>query len=171
MTMYHEAMLQLAQNLTAVEIWLDKAEAFAAANHLAPSAILNERLAPDMQGFIYQIQSASDYIKGGAAWLSGQTPPRYEDSERTFDEVRERICKTVKFVESLEKTQFAHADQQKVSISWAPAGKILGGEDYLLQVVIPNAYFHIAMAYGILRHHGVDIGKMDFLGSIKWVDA
>jgi hypothetical protein len=50
-------------------------------------------------------------------------------------------------------------------------GKVLGGEDYLLQMSIPNVYFHVAMAYAILRHNGVDIGKMDFLGLINWIDA
>ena len=60
--------------------------------------------------------------------------------------------------------------EQKVSLSWAP-GKVLGGEDYLLQMTIPNVYFHTAMAYAILRHNGVDIGKMDFLGPINWIDA
>ena len=45
------------------------------------------------------------------------------------------------------------------------------GEDYLLQMTIPNVYFHIAMAYAILRHNGVNIGKMDFLGPIRWIDA
>jgi len=44
-------------------------------------------------------------------------------------------------------------------------------ETYLLQIAIPNIYFHLAMAYAVLRHKGVDIGKMDFLGPIHWVDA
>ena len=48
---------------------------------------------------------------------------------------------------------------------------MIGGEDYLLQIVIPNAYFHLAMAYAILRHNGVDIGKQDFLGPINLVDG
>ena len=74
-------------------------------------------------------------------------------------------------MKNLTKEQFADAAGQKVIMSWAPVGKILVGQDYLLQMVIPNAYFHITMAYAILRHHGVDIGKMDFLGPISWVSA
>jgi hypothetical protein len=42
---------------------------------------------------------------------------------------------------------------------------------YLLQMTIPNTFFHIAMAYAILRHNGVDVGKMDFLGPIYFVVA
>jgi hypothetical protein len=169
--MYFQAISQLAQNLKTVAIWLDKAEAFADAKNLDPNELLNSRLVLDMKPFVYQVQSATDYLKGGAAWLSGQTPPRYVDNEQTTDEVRERIRKTVAFVEGLNEAQFAVAGKQLVGVSWAPAGKILGGEDYLLQVVIPNVYFHITMAYAILRHQGVDVGKMDFLGPINWADA
>jgi len=166
--MYYQAISQLTQNLRTIETWLDKAEEFAAAKKFDINVLLNGRLAPDMKPFIYQVQSATDYVKGGAAWLSGQKPPPYEDSERTIGEVRARIQKTVAFVESVKEKQYADAGRQKVSMSWAPAGKFLVGENYLLQMVIPNAYFHIAMAYAILRHQGVDIGKMDFLGPINW---
>jgi hypothetical protein len=167
---YYQAISQLAQNLKAIEIWLNKAKELIDAKNINIDVLLNGSLAPDMKPFIYQVQSASDYLKGGAAWLSGQKPPVYEDNEKTIDELRARIQKTVAFVKSLTKEQFADAAGQKVIMSWAPAGKILVGQDYLLQMVIPNAYFHIAMAYAILRHHGVDVGKMDFLGPISWAN-
>jgi len=85
--------------------------------------------------------------------------------------VRARIRKTVDFAESVKEVQYAGASERKVSMSWAPAGKVLGGEDYLLQMTIPNTFFHVAMAYAVLRHNGVDIGKMDFLGPVNWIDA
>ena len=132
--------------------------------------LLSDRLVPDMQPFIYQVQSACDYGKAAAAWLSGQTPPKHEDNEQTIEEVRARIRKTVAFAESVKAARFADAAARRVSLSWAP-GKVLGGKDYLLQMSIPNIYFHLAMAYAILRRNGVDIGKMDFLGPINWIDA
>ena len=128
------------------------------------------RLAPDMKDFIYQVQSACDYVKAGAAWLSGQTPPKHEDNDQTIDELRARIRKTVAFAESVNEARYAGASERRVKLSWAP-GKIIGGEDYLLQMTIPNTFFHIAMAYAILRHNGVDVGKMDFLSPINLVDA
>ena len=82
--MYYRAILQLTKNLEAIEIWLDKAEEFATARKFDIGVLLNGRLAPDMQPFIYQVQSASDYIKGGAAWLSGQKPPKVR-GQRTDD--------------------------------------------------------------------------------------
>jgi uncharacterized protein len=169
--MYFNAISQLARNLQAVEVWLDKAEAFAASKKFDVNLLLTSRLAPDMKPLVYQVQSACDYIKAAAAWLSGQTPPKHEDNERTLEELRARVRKTVAFVESVKAERYARADKQQVHMSWAPPGKVLRGEDYFLQMSVPNAYFHLAMAYAVLRHNGVDVGKMDFLGGANWVDS
>jgi hypothetical protein len=80
-----------------------------------------------------------NYVKAGAAWLSGQTPPRHEDNEETIDELRARIRKTVAFAESVKGAQYADASKSKVKLSWAP-GKVISGEDYLLQMTIPNTF-------------------------------
>jgi uncharacterized protein len=168
--MYFDVVSQSVQSLKTVEKWLDKAEEFAAAKKFDASVLINARLAPDMKNFIYQVQSACDYVKGAAAWLSGQTPPKHEDNEKTIGELRARIRKTVAYVESVREAQYKGASGRRVSFSWAP-GKIMGGKDYLLQMTIPNVFFHIAMAYAILRHNGVDVGKMDFLGPINLVPA
>src|SRR3982075_2109442 len=168
--MYYQVISQCTQALKNLEAWLDKAEQHAAAKKFDVSVLMTSRLAPDMKNFIYQVQSACDYVKAAAAWLSGQSPPKHEDNEQTIDELRARIRKTVAFTENVTEAQYAGAAEQKVSLSWAP-GKVLGGENYLLQMTIPNVYFHILMAYAILRHNGVDIGKMDFLGPIHWIEA
>jgi uncharacterized protein len=168
--MYYQLIAQCTQSLKNLETCLDKAARYAATKKLDVGLLMTSRLAPDMHPFTYQVQSACDYVKAGAAWLSGQTPPRHEDNEQTIDELRARIQKTVAFVESVKESQYANASKSNVKLSWAP-GKVIGGEDYLLQMIIPNTFFHIAMAYAILRHNGVDIGKMDFLGSINLVDA
>jgi len=161
---------QCTQTLKNLETCLDKAEQHAAAKKFDIGVLMTGRLAPDMKDFIYQVQSACDYVKAGAAWLSGQTPPKHEDNEQTIDELRARIRKTVAFAESVNEARYAGASERRVKLSWAP-GKIIGGEDYLLQMTIPNTFFHIAMAYAILRHNGVDVGKMDFLSPINLVDA
>jgi uncharacterized protein len=168
--MYYQVISQCTQTLKNLEICLDKAEQHAAAKKFDVGVLMASRLAPDMKDFIYQVQSACDYVKAGAAWLSGQTPPEHEDNEQTIDELRARIRKTVAFAESVKEAQYARASERNVKLSWAP-GKLIGGDDYLLQMTIPNTFFHIAMAYAILRHNGVDVGKMDFLGPINLVDA
>jgi len=169
--MYYLAIAQCTQAVKNIEAWLNKAEEHAAAKNFDVGVLMTGRLAPDMKPFIYQVQSACDYLKAAAAWLSGQQPPKHEDTEQTIDEVRARIRKTVAFVESVAEAQYAGAAERRVSLSFAPAGKVLVGPDYLLQMTIPNVYFHVAMAFAVLRHNGVDVGKMDFLGPINWVDA
>lgn len=168
--MYYQVISQCVQSLKNLETCLDKAKHYADAKKFDVGVLMTSRLAPDMQPFIYQVQSACDYVKAAAAWLSGQSPPRHEDNEKTIDELRARIRKTVTFVESVKEAQYAGASERKISFSWAP-GKDMDGEDYLLQMTIPNTFFHIAMAYAILRHNGVDVGKMDFLGPINFVAA
>ena len=169
--MYYQAISQCTQMLRNLESWLDKAEEHAGVKTFDVGVLMTDRLAPDMKPFIYQVQSACDYLKAAAAWLSGQKPPKHEDTEQTIDEVRARIRQTVAFVESVAEAQYAGAAERRVSLSFAPAGKVLVGPDYLLQMTIPNVYFHVAMAFAVLRHNGVDVGKMDFLGPINWVDA
>ena len=168
--MYHHAIEQCAQALKNLDGWLGKAELFATERKFDVAVLMQSRLAPDMHGFIYQVQSACDYLKAGAAWLSGQKPPTHEDVEQSIAEVRVRIRKTVAFAESVSAAEYADASEQEVVLSWAPGQKI-HGEDYLLQITIPNVYFHVSMAYAILRHNGVDIGKMDFLGPLRMVAA
>jgi uncharacterized protein len=168
--MYYEVVSQSAQSLKNLLTCLDKAEAYAAEKQFDGGVLLTRRLAPDMQPFTYQIQSACDYVKAAAAWLSGQTPPRHVDNERTIGELRARILKTVAFVESIKREQFSGAQDRIIKLSWAPPGKVIGGADYLLQVAVPNIYFHISMAYAILRHNGVDVGKRDFLGPLNFAE-
>jgi uncharacterized protein len=168
--MYYRAVSQCVQNLKQIETFLVRAEEHADAKKFDVGVLMTSCLAPDMKNFTYQVQSACDYVKAMAAWLSGQTPPKHEDNERTIDELRTRIRKTIAFAESAKEEQYAHAGERRVSFSWAP-GKVLQGTDYLLQMAVPNTYFHISMAYAILRHNGVDIGKMDFLGPLNWLDS
>src|SRR5580700_8461421 len=151
--MYYLMIAQCTKGLKNLEACLDKADRYATTNKFDVGVLVTSRLAPDMQPFIYQVQSACDYVKAAAAWLSGQAPPRHEDNEQTIDELRARIRKTVAFAESVGEAQYADASKSKVKLSWAPTGKVLDGEDYLLQLTIPNVYFHIAMAYAILRHN------------------
>jgi hypothetical protein len=168
--MYYDVVAQCTQTLKNLEGCLDKAEQYAAAKKFDMSVLMDGRLAPDMRNFIYQVQSACDYVKGASGWLSGQAPPKHEDNEKSIADVRARIRKTIALAESIPKEQYAGAAERTVHMSWA-GGKTLTGKNYLLQITIPNVYFHVAMAYAILRHNGVDIGKMDFLGPIKWIEA
>ncbi len=116
-----------------------------------------------MKNFIYQVQCACDFVKNGAAWLSEQTPPSYADDETTIDDLRARIQKTINFAEGIKGDLYANADSQRVKISWLP-NRVVLGKNYLLQVIVPNVFFHVGMAYAILRSNGVDM-------QVKWTSS
>ena len=153
--------------LNALSAILDKAEAFAAAKKIDPAVLLNTRLAPDMFPLVRQVQIATDLVKNGAARLAGVEPPRYEDKETTIAELKARLAKTVAFVKSLDPKQVDAASGRQITFPLGPTNKgQMQGDDYLNHFVLPNVYFHLAAAYAILRHCGVEIGKQDFLGAI-----
>ena len=94
----------------------------------------------------------------------------HEDNEQTLDNLNVRIRKNDAFADSVPQARYAGASQRRVPFSWAP-GKVIVGVEYLLQMTVHNTYFHLSMAYAILRHNGVDVGKMDFLGPVDFVAA
>src|SRR6266404_6916530 len=112
--MYYQMISQCVQILKNLESWLDKAEEHAADKKFDVCVLMAGRLAPDMKPFIYQVQSACDYVKAAAAWLSGETPPKHEDNEQTIAEVRARIRKTVAFAESVAEGLYADAAERNI---------------------------------------------------------
>jgi hypothetical protein len=153
--------------LTALSGVLDKGAAFAATKKIEPSVLLQGRLAPDMFPLVRQVQIASDQVKNGAARLAGVEPPRYEDKESTFDELKTRIANTLAYVKGLDAKAIDAAADREITFPLGPSNKgHMKGDEYLTHFVLPNLYFHATTAYAILRHAGVDIGKRDFLGAI-----
>jgi hypothetical protein len=114
-----------------------------------------------------QVQVACDQAKNGASRLAGVEPPKFEDTEKTIDELKGRIAKTVTYVKSLDKAKIDAAGDREITFPLGPTNKgNMKGDDYLTHFVLPNFYFHLAAAYAILRHCGVEVGKRDFLGAI-----
>src|SRR5215203_3235460 len=153
--------------LPALSNILDKAEAFAATKKVDPSVLLNWRLAPDMFPLVRQVQIVADQAKNGSSRLAGVEPPRYEDNETSTEQLRARLAKTVAYIKTLDPKQIDAAADREITFPLGPNNKgQMKGDDYLNQFVLPNFYFHLAIAYAILRHCGLDIGKRDFLGAI-----
>ena len=142
---------------------LRKAEAHVQAKKLDADAFLHARLFPDMFTFTKQVQLACDFAKGTSARLAGVTAPSHADDEKSFDELHDRIRKTVDFLRSLNKDQFREAAERAVTFKAAGKDMTVKGAQYLSNVGLPNFYFHVTTAYGLLRHNGVEIGKADFL--------
>jgi len=151
-------------NLSAI---LDKGAAFAEAKKIEPSVLVNARLAPDMFPLARQVQIATDGVKGCAARLAGVEVPSYADTESTFPELQARIAKTIAFLQGFTPEQIDGSEERVVTLKIRHKDISFVGQPYLLNFVLPNLFFHITTAYAILRHNGVEIGKMDFLGNLS----
>ncbi|HEX7436902.1 MAG TPA: DUF1993 domain-containing protein [Caldimonas sp.] len=156
--------VRMLGNLT---VWLDKAEAHAAARKFDTSVYLAARLAPDMLAFTKQIQIACDAVKFGVARLAGVEAPKFEDDEASFADLRARIAKTLDFVQSVPASRLDGTEAKDVVVPRRDGSMTLKGEVYLKHYVLPNFFFHLTTAYALLRHNGVELGKADFLGALQ----
>lgn len=165
-TIYDATLPVFQQTLGSLLVLLDKAEAHARDKDIDVTHLLNASLAPDMFNFIRQVQIATDHAKGCAARLSGLDIPKFEDSEKTVDELRARIRKTLDFVATVTPEQCAGAETKDLKLVFPWATYEFTGQRYVTAWALPNFFFHATTAYDILRHQGVPVGKSDFLGAL-----
>lgn len=166
---YQLSIVQMSKMLQNLQHILDKGAAFADGKKVDMAVLLNARLAPDQFNLIRQVQIACDTAKLGAARLSNNvdSAPKHADDETTLAELKQRISDTQAYLATFSDADFANAATQHISQPrWE--GKYLTGEEFLMQHVLPNIYFHITTAYAILRHNGVDVGKKDYLGAMPY---
>lgn len=152
------------RGFTVLSKLLDKAEAFAEEKKIKPEILVNARLSPDMLSLAGQIQRASDTAKFAAARLTGIDAPSFPDEEVTLGDLRTRIAQTVSYLATVPETAFDGAAERTVTVKSRGQEVSYTGKDYLLTFALPNFYFHLTTAYAILRHSGVPVGKLDFLG-------
>jgi len=166
-TMHSASVPIFVRMLANVNTWLDKAEAHAAAKKFDTSVYLSMRLAPDMLPFTKQIQIACDTVKFCVARLAGVDSPKFDDNETTLAELRERISATIAYVKSVPAAQIDGSEEKDITLPRRDGPIIMKGEAYLKHFVLPNFFFHLTTAYALLRHNGVEVGKMDYLGAPK----
>jgi hypothetical protein len=165
MSFYDATVPAYLQMLNSLSGLLTKAEAHCKAKNIQPDVLLGARLYPDMLPLSKQIQLASDFATKGCARLTHSEVPSTPDTEKTIDELKARLSKTIDYVKSFKPEQFEGADSKDVTFPAGPDRTItVKGQQFLSSFSFPNFYFHAATAHGILRHNGVEIGKRDFLG-------
>jgi uncharacterized protein len=150
-------------NLAAI---LDKGVASATQRKFDQAALTSARLAPDMLTLTRQVQLACDFAKNSTARLAGQDPPKFEDNEATFPELKARIAKTLDYLKAIPGSALEGAEDRDITVPLRDRKLEMKGLPFLQSWVLPNFYFHVVTAYDILRHNGVDIGKRDFLGAV-----
>ena len=164
--MYQGSALVFTHNLKNLSKLLKKAATDCKVRGYDPSVLLNTRLAPDMLPLVKQVQIATDNAKGCCARLTGVANPVLEDDETTFPELQERIKFVLAFIRSLKAAQFEGSDTRQVKMKTPIGNLAFNGADYLNGWALPNFYFHYTTAYSLMRHNGVQLGKLDFLGPV-----
>jgi hypothetical protein len=168
---YFQVVQQFMRTLRILDALLEKAIKHAEGRKFDVNNFCSARLFPDMLPFLAQIRIACDTAKATAANLSGKEAPRHDDTETTIEQLRGRIGKCLAYLETFTVADFERTSPEKLIKIPNPPGKALPADEYLFARQIPNFYFHAATAYNLLRHGGVELGKRDFLGPLKLVDA
>jgi len=162
--MYQASAPRLINSMRNLSTILDKTQAYIDAKKIDPAALLQFRLFPDMLNLTRQIQIASDTAKGVVARLAGVDIPTYEDNETSVAELQARIAKTIAFIEGFTPAQIDGTEDKAIVTKRGDKETHYTGMQFLLGHAIPNVYFHVTIAFAILRHNGVEIGKRDYLG-------
>jgi uncharacterized protein len=165
-SIYDLSIPVLTRGLSNLSSILDKAAAHAAAKKFDPAVLAQARLFPDMLPLTRQVQITCDTAKGAAARLAGIDIPKHEDTETTLDELKQRIAKTLDFVKSVKAEQMKGAESKTIEMKFPNRTITFTGLSYLTDFALPNFFFHESIAYALLRSSGVEVGKMDFLGSV-----
>jgi uncharacterized protein len=165
MSLYEEIIPPCLKFLDNMDGWLAAGVEHAKKKSFEPSVLLHSRLAPDQFPLIRQISAGCDQAKAAAARVAGQEPPKHPDTEQTLEDILGRIKITREYLKSLSPKDFEGAETRMVPLAFAP-GAFMVATDYVRQLAMPNFYFHAALAYEILRHNGVDLGKVHFIGHL-----
>jgi len=165
--MYFQNFNQMKKTLGQLDTWLEKAEGFAKTKAFEPSVTLGFRLAPDQFAFARQVQIACDTAKLAASRLSGREAPSQPDTEQSLGELRARVASVITYLDGFTAKDFEGAATREITQPrWE--GKMMTGENYLLEHALPNFFFHTNHVYAILRHNGVSLGKRDYLGTMTY---
>lgn len=164
LTMYQASVPVFVKFLTALSGVIDKAVAHAQAKKIDPAVLLGMRLYPDMFPLATQIWETADFAIKCTGGLAGTEIPKLGDPDTTFDAAKQRLAKAIAFLNSVKPAQVDGSETRDVTLTLGGKPRVFKGQDLLLTWSLPNFYFHVATAYGILRHAGVEIGKRDYLG-------
>lgn len=163
-SMYDASVLVFQRGLTSLEHVLDKALADATQRRIDPQVLLAARLAPDMLPLTRQVQIAADHAKNAVGRLAGVAPPKFDDNETDFAQLKQRLARSREYLATFQPAQVDGSEERDIVLQFPGREFKFKGLDYLLGFAIPNFYFHYTTAYDILRHNGVPLGKADFIG-------
>ena len=144
---------------------LQKGAAAAKARGVDEAVYLNWRIAPDMFPLTRQVQFATEIPARGLSRLAGVALPSFPDTETTFDELRARVVKARAHIKGLPSAPMDADPDKEIKVPMGKEERAFTRINFLQHFILPNLYFHTTTTYLILRHLGVDIGKLDFMAA------
>jgi hypothetical protein len=166
LSMHRASVPVFVRALKVLATLLEKGEAHAKAHGLDPNDLVAARLTDDMLPLSGQVQRASDASKGAVFRLTGVEAPAMPDEEKTFADLQKRVADTLAYIQSVDPKAFEGSEDRTVELKLPNVTLTFTGEDYLLTFALPNFFFHVVTAYDVLRHKGVQIGKLDYMGPV-----
>jgi hypothetical protein len=165
-SLYDASVPVMLQMLGGLSGFIDKAAAHCAEKKIEPAALLSARLYPNMFMFSKQVQVASDWARNTAGRLAGVDILKIADEEKTFEDLKSRISRSMEFLRSVDPASFDSAADRDVRWTAGPNTREMKGADFLFHQALPQFFFHVTTAYDILRHNGVELAKRDFMGDV-----
>ncbi len=154
----------IIRGLSILDEYVGHAEALAAAKGLTAAEVLSARLAPDMLTFAEQITVMSNKAERYAAKLIEQDPPAPRDAEVTYAGLKARLAQAITVLERIPVEAVEGAESRIFELSDPLVRGWFAGADYILQLILPDLFFHVTTAHDILRHLGAPVGKRSYLG-------
>ncbi|WP_284946210.1 DUF1993 domain-containing protein [Acidisoma cladoniae] len=171
LTMYAITVPALLRGFGVMSHYLDAAEAYTTDKKISPSVLLDARLYPDMMSLTGQVQRMSDAAKSAIVRLTGVLNMPMADTETSFDALRDRVAKTAAMISAVDPHLFEGSEDRTTEVKIRGGQGKMRGDAYVLQVLLPNFYFHLATAHDILRHNGITVGKADYFGAIAFSES
>jgi hypothetical protein len=164
-SMYAITVPVFTRYLSSLDAVLATAEKFVEERKIKPEVLGQSRLAPDMLPLTFQIQSTTDRMKFALCRLTGREAPSWPDGEVTLADLRARVKKGLDFVSSFSEADLAGSEDKTLTIKVRGEDTQVPALEHMTLNALPQIFFHVTTAYGLLRHNGVPIGKRDFLGA------
>jgi hypothetical protein len=167
-SLYQATVPTFLQVLPQMGSLIDKAEAWCGEKGLPDSALIEANLAEDMWPFGKQITTACLHAGGAVAGVqAGETGVDFSPAPGDFASLRARVAESLVTLRAVEPDALNAIADRNHCFCFGERRMDFTVADYLLSFALPNFFFHASMAYAILRHQGLPVGKMDFLGQVR----
>lgn len=164
-SMYAITVPVFTRYLNSLDAVLAAAEKFAEERKVKPEVFGQARLAPDMLPLTFQVQSTTDRMKFALCRLTGREAPSWPDTEVTLADMRARVAKAKEFVAGFSEADLAGSEDRVLTLKVRGEDTQVPALEHITLNALPQIFFHLTTAYGLIRHYGVPIGKRDFLGN------